>query len=108
MRRPAIATMLAVMFAVMLAPASARSGESSGTGVEDRDDREAVVGLAVGDADSDLPPREAFAEANRTYRAAAQSAGEARKVSSEARKWSSIPVSWPRVIDGSSVYSWKA
>jgi len=74
--RPAIATMLAVI----LASASARSGESSGTGVKDKDYREVVVGLAVGDADSDLAPREAFAEANRAYRAAAQSAGEARKV----------------------------
>ena len=79
MSRPAIATMLAVIFA----PAAARSGESPGGGApisEDRDYREAVVGLAVGDADSDLAPREAFAEANRAYRAAAEATGEARKV----------------------------
>ncbi|MHC4507314.1 MAG: hypothetical protein ACYTFI_28935, partial [Planctomycetota bacterium] len=79
MRRPAIATMLAVIFA----PASARSGESPGTGApisKDKDYREAVVGLAVGDADTDLAPRKAFAEAGRAYRAAAKAEGEARKV----------------------------
>lgn len=72
-----------VTLLVLLAAGGARAGRAPGEGApisEDATYREAVVDLAVGRAASELPPREAFADANTAYRAAGEAGGEARKV----------------------------